>query len=162
MVVEHNTSTSDTNGSSGTPSYIGPAASKLIESIGGGHGSGRNGTGATGGSGGGGSCTTSNGNGTANQGYSGGGPGSTPQGATYGGGGAGFKVVLVFQKVVAAEMVVLEYNLLSLVLLFGTLAVEAAEKEMVLVLLVLVQMVSVEMEELTPVVQVQQHLDLVE
>ena len=84
-----NTSSSDTNGSSGTPSYIGPAASKLIESIGGGHGSGRNGTGATGGSGGGGSCTGSNGNGTANQGYAGGGPGGTPQGATYGGGGAG-------------------------------------------------------------------------
>ena len=86
-----NTSTSDTNGTPGTPSYIGPAVSKLIESIGGGQGSGRNGTGSTGGSGGGGSCTGSFGNGTANQGYSGGGPSGspTPQGATYGGGGAG-------------------------------------------------------------------------
>jgi hypothetical protein len=40
-----NTSTSDTNGPNGTPSYIGPSGAKLIESIGGGGGSGRNGSG---------------------------------------------------------------------------------------------------------------------
>ena len=79
----------DTNGNNGTPSYIGPPGAKLIESIGGGGGSGRSGSGQPGGSGGGGSCTGNNSNGTANQGYAGGGPGATPLGATYGGGGAG-------------------------------------------------------------------------
>tara|TARA_B100000085_G_C18321255_1_gene422342 strand:+ start:277 stop:648 length:372 start_codon:yes stop_codon:yes gene_type:complete len=62
----------------------------------------------------------------------------------------------VLQKVAVVEMVVLAYNLLSLVVLFGTLAVEAAEKEMVPVLLVLA-VKKVEMEELTLAVQVQEH-----